>query len=351
MKKVLLIIVSLGIGLNVFGQQDPQYTQFMFNKQLYNPAVVGFDGKHCATLLARTQYTNYEDQTYTFNDDVNNQDIELFSSRGARTMTFSYGAPIPFARLPKGNNSGGIGVSVLSDKAGYLGTTTFKLDGAFRTTLASGAGLGFGLNIAATQKAIDLDGLRYKDPGDPRIPAQDNSGINPNVGLGVWYSDPNTGLSLGYALQNVMGNEFDFATLQTLKPGWHQYINVGYDNLPLPIPVDANLMVKASQDQFGFANPDFNLNALAEVTPDLELGIAFRSSLRTFESLALLLGYNLNNNLRIGYSFDLNTAKLRNNNNNTHEVVLNYCFNLEIPERPPIRLVDPRHLDKDSGVE
>lgn len=351
MKKGLLIMLSLGCVLSASAQQDPQYTQFMFNKQLYNPAVVGFDGKHCAALLARTQYTNYEDQTYKFNDATNNSDIELFSSRGARTMTFSYGAPIPFARLPKGNNSGGIGLSVMSDKAGYLATTMFKLDGAFRTTLASGAGLGFGLNIAASQKNIDLAGLRYKNAGDPRIPPQGNSGIKPNIGAGVWYSDPTSGLSLGYSLQNVLNTQFDFATLQTLEPGWHQYINVGYDNLPLPIPVNANLLIKASQDDVGFANPDFSLNALAQVSSNLEAGIAFRSSLKTFESLALLLGYNLNEKLRLGYAFDLNTAKIRNNNNNTHEIVLNYCFTLQVQEKPLIRLVDPRHLDKDSGVE
>lgn len=351
MKKSLLVAFSLGFIFQASAQQDPQYTQFMFNRQLYNPAVVGFDGKHCANLLARTQYTNYEDQTYIFNDQTNNQDIELFSSRGARTMTFSYGAPIPFAGTPKGPNSGGVGVSVFQDKAGYLASTTFKLDGAYRMTLSSGAGLAFGVNIAMAQKNIDLDGLRYKDPNDPRIPPQDNSNISPNFGGGVWYSNPNNGLSLGYALQNVSSTPFQFSTLQTIEPGWHNYINVGYDNLPLPIPVNANLLIKASQDRAGFSNPDFNLNALAEVTPDLEIGLAFRSSLRTFESLAILLGYNLNQNLRLGYAFDLNTAKLRNNNNNTHEIVLNYCFALEMPEKQIIRIVDPRHLDKDSGVE
>ena len=124
MNKKILLIVCLGCFMKSYGQQDPQYTQFMFNKQLYNPAVTGFDGKHCVGLLARTQYSKYEDQSFTLNDRAPNA-TDVFQSRGSKTVTFSYGAPIPFAGDPKGDNSGGVGLSVYSDQTGYL-TTIFS---------------------------------------------------------------------------------------------------------------------------------------------------------------------------------------------------------------------------------
>ena len=351
-KKILLIVVCLGLVFKAYGQQDPQYTQFMFNKQLYNPAVTGFDGKHCVAILARTQYAKFEDRTYVLNDAVGN-DIDLYGNRGAKTVTFSYGAPIPFARLPKGPNSGGAGLSVFSDQVGYLTTNYYKGDFAYRRELDYGKAIGFGINVGAMQKTIDVGGLIYKDPNDPRIPTDVNpSGINMNLGGGVWFNNPNfNNLSLGYSIQNFSGKEFQFASLKAVAPGIHQYLNASAEFTPGGIMVRPYLMIKASQDGFGFANPDINLGALAEINQSLQAGLSIRSSTKTFESFSAILGFNLNPQLRIGYSFDLNTTQLRGNNNNTHEVILNYCFAVVVKKPPVIRLVDPRHLDKDQNIE
>jgi len=351
-RKILLVAVCFGFIFKAYGQQDPQYTQFMFNKQLYNPAVTGFDGKHCVAILARTQYTKYEDQTYQLNDDVQ-QDPNTFGATGARTVTFSYGAPIPFARAPKGPNSGGAGLSVFVDKVGYLSTSYYKGDFAFKRELAFDKSIGFGVNIGAMQKTVNIDGLIYKDPNDPRIPNNKNpSGINVNFGTGVWFNNPNFyNLSVGYAVQNLSGKPFNFQNVQAIAPGWHQYLNASAEFTPGGLMVRPYLLIKASQAKAGFANPDFNLGALAELSTSLQAGLSLRTSTKTFESLSAIIGYNLNPQLRLGYSFDINTSGLRANNNNTHEVVLNYCFNIALVERPLIRLVDPRHLDQDQNIE
>lgn len=353
MYKKLLLFVCFGVFLSSYGQQDPQYTQFMFNKQMYNPAVTGFNGKHCVSLLARSQYAQFDDQTYTLND-ATGIPIELTKARGAKTVAFSYGAPIPFARAPKGLNSGGVGLSVYSDRAGYLSTNYFKADLAFRRQLNRGDAIGIGFNIGAMQKIIDVGGLLYKDPGDPRIPTSVNpSNIAMNFGGGVWYNNPDlNNLSVGYAIQNLAGAQFDFAGVAALAPGWHQYLNVSaeFPNL-LPVVLKPYMLVKASQDGPGFANPDINLGIMADVNSSLEAGIGMRTSTKTFESASAIIGYNLNPKLRIGYAFDLNTSKLRGNNANTHEVILNYCFSISIPPPIEIIIVDPRHLDKEPGVE
>ncbi|MDB4347053.1 PorP/SprF family type IX secretion system membrane protein [Bacteroidia bacterium] len=351
-KKILLVAVCFGLIFKAYGQQDPQYTQFMFNKQMYNPAVTGFDGKHCVAILARTQYVKYEDQTYTLNDQ-RDEDIDLYGQKGAKTVTFSYGAPIPFARAPKGPNSGGVGLSVFQDQVGYLTTSYYKGDFAFRKQLAFDKAIGVGVNIGAMQKTVNVDGLIYKDPNDPRIPNDKNpSGINVNFGTGVWFNNPNFyNLTLGYAVQNLSSKPFQFASVAAIAPGWHQYLNASAEFTPGGLMVRPYLLIKASQNGAGFANPDFNLGALADLSTALQAGLSLRTSTKTFESLSAIIGYNLNPQLRIGYSFDINTSGLRTNNNNTHEVVLNYCFNIAVVEKQSIRLLDPRHLDKDSSIE
>jgi|GEM_PF-6778781 len=355
MKKSLLSSLFLGFSILATAQQDPQYTQFMFNRQLYNPAVTGFDNNHCMALLARTQYAKYLDESYTLNNDASSN-TEIYGGNGAKTVTFSYGAPIPFARDAKGKNSGGVGMSVYSDKAAYINTTYLKLDIAGKRALPFNRTIGVGVNIGAMQKAIDFGGFLFKDPGDPLIGAnKTSSNMNVNFGAGVWFNDPDRrNLTLGYAIQNLSKKEFSFGLIDAVRPGLHQYINASmdFDVIAPGMVLTPSLMVKASQDSKGvFTNPDFSLAGILKYNQKLSVGLGIRSSTRTFESFSAIIGWNLNQALRIGYSFDFNTTKLRFNNSNTHELVLNYCFRLTLPERVEIILVDPVFLDKDPNIE
>ena len=160
------------------------------------------------------------------------------------------------------------------------------------------------------------------------------------------------GIMEGSILQGFVD---DPLTIRIVDPANHGDLDATGLQNAANVTVTYNRIIAALTADFGdlprlIAQAD-SLNALAEVTQDLEIGLAFRTSFSTFESMALLLGYNLNEKLRLGYAFDLNTAQLRNNNNNTHEIVLNYCFTLQITPPPIIRLVDPRRLDRDDSVE
>jgi type IX secretion system PorP/SprF family membrane protein len=63
MKLLRLITIALGLtaflpgaSLRVHAQQDPQYSQYMFNPLAYNPAYAGSQGSLSGTLLLRRQW-------------------------------------------------------------------------------------------------------------------------------------------------------------------------------------------------------------------------------------------------------------------------------------------------------
>ncbi len=357
MKKLLLYSGLFAFGLSIQAQQDPQYTQFMFNKQLYNPATVGFTGNHCVNLLVRSQYGNFNDQTYTLNTAANGN-TEIYGKRGSRTATFSYGAPLPFAITPNQKPKkfqGGLGASFFTDRVGYFTSTVFKLDAGIRKELDMNQTIGLGLNVGAMQRVLDFAGFLPKDPGDPLISTITNgtSSMKPTIGLGAWYQNSGfRNLSLGYSIQNINRPKFSYQGVLNDQQGVHHYLNAGAEfQLNGDIELLPFLMVKASQASGFFANPDINLAAFARYRQNISAGIALRSSFRTFESASIIIGYNVNPALRIGYSFDFNATQLRLNNSNTHEFVLNYCFELQIKERPVIRLDDPFHLGKSPEQE
>jgi len=60
-------LLLLGIALHSNGQQDPQFTQYMFNTIYYNPGFSGVEGVTKITALHRSQWIGYSS---TFSDGV-----------------------------------------------------------------------------------------------------------------------------------------------------------------------------------------------------------------------------------------------------------------------------------------
>ena len=55
----ILVLILLGT-VSSKAQQDPQYTQYMYNTQVVNPAYVGSKEALNFGLLGRTQWVNFE---------------------------------------------------------------------------------------------------------------------------------------------------------------------------------------------------------------------------------------------------------------------------------------------------
>jgi len=67
MKKNYIIALLLLAGLfNVNAQQDPQYTQYMYNMSVVNPAYAGSKDAISTGLLYRKQWVNIEGAPTTF---------------------------------------------------------------------------------------------------------------------------------------------------------------------------------------------------------------------------------------------------------------------------------------------
>ena len=67
MKKTILFLSFLLIATLVFSQQDPQFSQNMFNKLANNPGYAGSNQAICATALHRSQWMGFEGAPTTLN--------------------------------------------------------------------------------------------------------------------------------------------------------------------------------------------------------------------------------------------------------------------------------------------
>src|SRR5881394_3635119 len=94
-------LLWLGTITLVQAQQESQFTNYMFNKLIYNPAYAGTQGNYvCANLLYHNQWTNFK----------STED----ESKAPITQTFSIHTPFGI-----GGHEFGAGLSILNDGAGW----------------------------------------------------------------------------------------------------------------------------------------------------------------------------------------------------------------------------------------
>jgi type IX secretion system PorP/SprF family membrane protein len=268
-------------------QQDPQYTQYMYNMNVVNPAYAGNKEALSLTALYRNQWAGFDDAPVT--------------------ITFSGHAPV-------GNNVG-LGLSVIKDELGPISETNAYADFSYTLQLGNKAKLALGIKAGATFHDVGLAGLDTQDEGDPFF-SQDINDTYPNIGAGAFLYTDNfyLGLSVPNMLKSVHLDE------NALKFGSeinHYFATAGYvfqvnDNFKLK----PSLMVKSAFD--APTSFDGNLNAL--FYDKFELGASYRLD----DSFSGLVGFQATPTLRIGYAYDAVTSEIKTVAPASHEVILTF---------------------------
>lgn len=302
MKKLLLLallIVSVS-GIS-YGQQDPQFSQNMFNKLYTNPAYAGSSEGICGTILYRNQWTGFD---------------------GApQTGLFSLDAPVNFLH-------GGLGLTILAaDELGFENTFAVKLAYAFRFNIGQG-NLALGVDAGFLQKSIDGD-FQANDPDDPIIPTSSVSGsVLPDLGGGIYYNSDK--LYLGASMSHILESEIDYGDFTT-QMARHYYFMGGYRIEFTPaLSLTPSFHIKNVADQ-----TQVDINANLQFNNRFWIGGSYRLE----DAIVLMAGLNITPNLRLGYSYDLTTSDLKDYSNGTHEIMLGYCYKIKKKITPIIRNV------------
>src|SRR5688572_13318460 len=130
MKKlfVKITIVAAGISGVAMAQQDPQFTQFMYNKLIYNPGYAGTSGAICGVAQYRQQWASFP---------------------GA-PKTIAFSGDMRLSALPLG-----VGINIISDKAGAMNTTFIRGAASYNLLKIAGGTLGLGIDVGVLQKKIN----------------------------------------------------------------------------------------------------------------------------------------------------------------------------------------------------
>lgn len=294
MNKISLIGLLL-FGLFSFGQQDAQYTQYMYNTVSVNPAYAGSRGHLSIAGLYRAQWVGLD---------------------GApETQTFNLHTPLGYRGM-------GVGLSFVNDVIGPTSETYFDLDFSYTIQTSMDARLSFGLKASAHLLDVRFSELNQNSGQGPDPTLQQNidNRFSPNIGAGVYYHTERfyAGLSVPRFLET---NHFEESSLSTAKEQMNLYFITGYvwDLNPF-LKFKPTLLTKVVLG----APAQVDLSANFMFNEKFIGGLAYRWD----AAISGLVGFQVSNEFMIGIAYDKETTELGSQtfNDGSFEIILRYDF-------------------------
>src|SRR5690554_153666 len=297
-KKANYIIQSLVllIAATTFGQQDPQYTQYMYNMSVLNPAYATDNADVINLgLLYRAQWVGIDG--------------------GPTTGAF-------FAHSSITERVEG-GISIMYDQIGdVVKETNAFVDIAYVIPMGKTHKLALGLKAGATFFSTDFNGFVYSDPVvDPAF-ASNLSKTFPNAGIGAFYFGEQ--FYLGASAPNLLRSkhlEEDSGVVVNGVEEIHTFITGGYVfRLNDDLKFKPAFMTKAVTG----APLSLDLTANALFNDNFEFGVGYRFD----DSVSALFNIQVAPPIRIGYSYDYTLNNLGKFNSGSHEILILFDIGL-----------------------
>jgi type IX secretion system PorP/SprF family membrane protein len=312
MKNISIVCILLSAFLisasgRLIAQQDPMFTQYMFNTLSINPAYAGSKDFLSATAIHRSQWVNFEGAPVT-------QSVTVHS--------------------PLRNESISLGGTIINDAFGPVKQTGIYIDGSYRIFMGNRR-LAFGIKGGLNLFSANLLDLNPLVEDDASFAANIANKPLPNFGAGVMYYTRRwyVGASVPKLLSNKLltGDLPDYSGVSN-KETPHAFLIAG-------AVFDMNLYTKFK--------PTVLIKAVngapiaAEVTGQFLFYDKFWAGVmyRWQDAAGVLLQYEINRMFKVGYAFDYSLSDIRKYSDGSHEIMLGFDLN-----RGRIGDVSPRYF-------
>lgn len=295
MRPTLLVILMAIVGQG-YGQQDPMFSQYMFNTLSVNPAYAGSADYLTANIIYRDQWVDFD---------------------GApTTQTLAMHGPLK-------KESISLGGSVINDSHGPVNQTGLYGDISYRIFFDKSR-LAFGLKGGVNLYRANLVDLNPVEENDPVFGANISNKTLPNFGFGVlWYSKKHY---LGFSIPKLLTNKLidgDLPDFENNAEREHFFLIGG-------LIMDVNPYTKFK--------PAFLVKAVpgAPISVDITASFMFYEKFwvgamyRLQDAVGLLLQYEVSNKIRLGYAYDYTLSDIGDYTIGSHEIMLG----IEIGRKP-----------------
>jgi type IX secretion system PorP/SprF family membrane protein len=295
MKKKLIIFILLIGFIKLHAQQLPQYSNYMINDYVMNPAIGGTNSYFEGKSNNRYQWIGITDAPRTY----------ILSVNG-----------------PTKSQNVGIGGSLFTDIVGPTRRTGFYLSYAYHFKLSEKVKISLGISGGILQFLVDGSKITLRDPTDMVISNGVQSVILPDFGAGFYMYSTDHKWYVGASVPQILQDKIQFFNTNTSslsKLSTHFYATAGYKfNLNEDFKLEPSTCIK-------YVTPaplQFDIGLRVIYKDKLWLGGAFRY----LDAISAMVGYTMQENITFAYSYDFTTTDIKKYSTGTHEIMIGIKF-------------------------
>lgn len=282
-------LFSTFLILKINAQQNPEYTQYMYNTMMVNPGYTGSVGVFEANLLFRSQWVGL--------------------NGAPNTGTFGIHTPLS-------NKNIGLGLNFINDKLGPSSEQTVAANVSYSISLGGETKFALGMKAGARMLNVDWTKGRFYDNSDILLNSNVDNKFMGVLGSGAYlYSDK---WYVGLSVPNFLRSDYyDDIKESVVSDKLHYYLIGGYVfDLSKEVKFKPSVLVKAVDGAPLSTDASANFLLNEKVT----LGASYRWD----DSVSALVGIQFLKDFFLGYSFDYTLTRLNKYNNGSHEIILRY---------------------------
>ena len=324
MRKIIQLVISFALVQCCGAQQRPQYSQYILNNYILNPALSGIENYMDMKLSMRDQWVGLSGAPRTMYLTIQMP----IGKKDYKTSATSFQVP---GENPRGSRywenytasepHHGVGLMIVNDVTGLYNRFSADVSYAYHIGLSSKTNMSAGFAGGIMKISRDATRATYNN-GDPSDPAQgtvaDIYKIRPDLSAGIWIYSAD--YFVGLSAQQIIPQKISFVD-DTLgfKMVPHLFATAGIRFL---LDDDINMIPSTMIKYISPLNPQFDLNIKLQYRDLLWIGGSYRFQF----GYAGMLGLNIGNTFNVGYSYDYTTTKLGTVSKGTHEIIIGFLL-------------------------
>jgi type IX secretion system PorP/SprF family membrane protein len=300
--KIIALVSLIFIAPQLDAQQLPVYNQYMFNQFVLNPAMSSV-GVEVPTITAihRNQWVGVdgapETSLITFNGDIVERNV-------------------------------GYAAYLYRDQTGILSTTSFYGNYSYNFLAFDGFRIALGLSAGVVYKGVDRSKINLPNSADPILATNIGNGSTFDFNFGVNFNYWN--FDLGFAAPQLFGNSINSSeALRDSSMSFNlerHYVGVLRYTYNLSIPYigqfgdRAKIIPQLTTRYLPNSPVQFDLHTTLELEDLGWLGVGYRTNMGIISTV----GFDVTNDLAIGYSYEMNLGATSKSLGSSHEITLVY---------------------------
>lgn len=318
MKKLLSIIVLGCVVWTASAQQQYQISQYQTNPYMLNPAASGMYDYLDVTASFRQQWAGFTNAPKTFY--VSGHSALKFNGKPKYNPSLRAGRldAIQTPVVSTGKMKHSIGGFVMGDQYGAFDQLNATVSYAIHIPIKKGYNVSAGVSAGYSQYTFNQDKVTMMsgvtDPTYDNLLAtgMNQSYFNMNAGIQLYSENLRVGYTSSELLKTLVkfggsNTDFDLRVHHFITAEYKFEINDKFSITPsavvkfmqpAPVSVDGTVLVTYNRMIWG--------------------GVSYRNG----DALIGLIGLNLSEKFKLGYSYDFTISKLKTYNKGGHEIVL-----------------------------